>query len=129
MINMKLLNKNIIKIISILLLLILFATAVYAGSVREFNGTISGDATAAKTTLTKIIATSLNVVRTVGAAVAIAMLMIVACKYIMASAGDKADLKKYAFNYVIGAIVLFAASGIITIIKNAVVNTGGGDGS
>ena len=34
-----------------------------------------------------------------------------------AAPGDKAEIKKHAVVYVVGAIVLFAASGILEIIK------------
>ena len=49
---------------------------------------------------------------------AIIMLIVLAIKYISAAPGDKADIKKHAVVYVVGAIVLFAASGILGIIKN-----------
>ena len=67
-----------------------------------------------------IIGSVLNIVRIVGAAIAVGILLIIATKYIIASAGDRADIKRHALNYVIGAIIFFAASGILTIIKNFV---------
>lgn len=73
--------------------------------------------------ITKIISAVLSVVRTAGAAVAIIILMTIAAKYIMASAGDRADIKKYAVNYVIGAIILFGASGILGLVKDFVDNS------
>lgn len=126
---MKFIKKNIVKIISVLLLTILFTTMVYAGTadkIKSFSGDIPENAEDGKNVIVKIISTSLNVVRTVGIAIAVVMLMTVACKYIMASAGDKADIKKYAINYVIGALVLFGASGIVTIVRNAIIDNGSG---
>lgn len=67
-----------------------------------------------------IIASVLSIVRTVAAAIAIIILIVIACKYILASAGDRADIKKYAVNYVIGAIILFSASALIEIVKETV---------
>ena len=46
------------------------------------------------------------------------MLIVLAIKYISAAPSDKADIKKSATAYIIGAVVLFAASGVIQIIKN-----------
>ena len=66
----------------------------------------------------KIIGTILNIVRIVGAAVAVIILLVIATKYIVASAGDRADIKKYAINYVIGALIFLGASGILTIIRD-----------
>lgn len=68
----------------------------------------------------EIITSILSVVRIVAAAIAIIILIVIACKYILASAGDRADIKKYAVNYIIGAIILFGASGILSIIKELI---------
>jgi hypothetical protein len=38
-------------------------------------------------------------------------------KYMMAAPGDKAEIKKSAVIYVVGAIVLFAVGGILSIIQ------------
>ena len=59
----------------------------------------------------------IGVVQVVGIAVAVIMLIVVAIKYISAAPNDKAEIKKHAVVYVVGAFVLFAASGILEIIK------------
>ena len=35
----------------------------------------------------------------------------------LSSAGDRADIKKYAMNYVIGAFILFGATALVSIAK------------
>ncbi len=120
--------KNIlIKKIIIMLCCFIFIFSlgyyVWAASasdaVKGFDGTVDNVEDAAKMSRT-IIGSILSVIRTVAAAVAIVVLVVIACKYILASAGDRADIKKYAVNYVIGALILFSASAIIGIIKEAV---------
>ena len=111
---------KIILTIFIAVLIITLGTSVLASNaekVKEFSGTANPTGASA---ITKIISAVLGVVRTVGAAVAIIMLMTIAAKYIMASAGDRADIKKYAVNYVIGAIILFGTTGILGIVQNFV---------
>ena len=49
--------------------------------------------------------------------VAITMLVLVAIKYMTAAPGEKADIKKHAVIYVVGAIVMFASTGILGIIQ------------
>lgn len=93
--------------------------ASVSDAVKGFDGTVENVDEAAKMSKT-IIGTILSIIRTISAAVAIIVLVIIACKYILASAGDRADIKKYAVNYVIGALILFSASAIIGIIKDAV---------
>lgn len=116
--------KIVIMVLSVILMLSCFSF-IYASTPGDFNGEIQSGSGAenGKSFIVRVISTSLNTVRTVGIAVAVVMLMTVACKYIMASAGDKADIKKYAFNYVIGALVLFGAAGIVTIIKNVIISS------
>jgi len=68
----------------------------------------------------KSISTVLGVVRIVGLVIAIVMLAVIGSKYMMAAPSDRADLKKYIPRYVIGAMVLFSASAIVTVVRDAV---------
>ena len=114
-------KRKIVKILILILCCIMAFSVISLADVKDFSGKITGEgANSSRGVIVKIIATSLNTIRIVGIAVAVVMLMVVACKYIVASAGDKADIKKYDTNYIIGALVLFGASGIITIAKNFV---------
>ena len=60
----------------------------------------------------------LSIVQVIGAAVAIIMLILLAVKYMSAAPNDKAEIKKHAVVYVVGAVVLFGATVILEIIKN-----------
>ena len=59
----------------------------------------------------------LNLVRIIAVGWAIVMLISVAIKYMSGSAHVKAQLKTDIPTYLIGAAILFGASGIITIIQ------------
>jgi len=65
-----------------------------------------------------IVGAIVSVVRIVGTGVAIIMLAFVAIKYMSSAPGDRAEIKKHAVVYVVGAIVLFATSGILGIIQD-----------
>lgn len=54
-------------------------------------------------------------VGTVG--VGVIMLLVLAIKYMMAAPSDKAEIKKHATVYIVGAIMAFGATGIVTLIK------------
>ena len=58
-----------------------------------------------------------GIIAAVAAGVAIVILIWLAIKYMTASASDKADIKKSAVPYAIGAILLFAASGVLGLIQ------------
>lgn len=78
----------------------------------------ASDSTGTYGTVNTIIGTIITVAQVIGIGVAIIMLIVLAIKYISAAPSDKAEIKKHAVVYVVGAIVLFAASGILGIIKN-----------
>lgn len=50
------------------------------------------------------------------------MLMFVGIKFVTASPEGKAEIKKTAVIYVVGAILLLAASGVLGIIQNLAKN-------
>lgn len=59
----------------------------------------------------------IRIVQVIGTAVAIIMLIVLAIKYISAAPGEKADIKKSAYIYIVGAVLLFGAVGVLQIIK------------
>lgn len=75
------------------------------------------DKTNTVTKVNEVTATIITSIRVIGIAVAIVMLLTVAMKYMTAAPGDKADIKKSAIQYVVGAIVLFGVVGILEIIS------------
>ncbi len=71
----------------------------------------------------------LAVVQVIGVAVAIIMLIVLAIKYMSSAPNDRAEIKKHAVVYIVGAIVLFAASGILGIIRGFAESIGDGSGT
>lgn len=67
--------------------------------------------------VTNIAGSIITIARVICAAVAVAMLAILGMKYMMAAPGEKADIKKHAVVYIVGAVVMFACTGILTIIQ------------
>lgn len=92
------------------------------GTVDEASETASSDA---NTKISDMIVTIITIVRVVGICIAITMLLVLAIKYMTAAAGEKADIKKSAVQYVVGAVVLFAAVGILGIIGEFASNISG----
>lgn len=80
---------------------------------------ISGDAGSAGTGITNVSDMILGIVQIIGVAVAVIMLVVLAIKYLSAAPGEKAEIKKSAFIYVIGALLLFGGVAFLQIIQNA----------
>lgn len=117
-------NKKVLKAISILvlaaLILFTFAMPTFAAKVADpLDPTQikANDTTDATFAISKIAGAILSMVQMVAISVAVIMLIVLAIKYISAAPNDKAEIKKHAVVYIIGAVVLFSASGIIAIIK------------
>lgn len=62
----------------------------------------------------------LSAIRIIGTGVALVMIAVVAMKYLIASPGDRADMKKASIQFVIGAFVVFGASNLLTILAEAI---------
>ena len=117
-------KKTMVRIMSIALMVAMIAmclsNVVFAGSAEIPSGDPNGPT--AKTFGT-ILNTILGIVQVIGVAIAVIMLIVLAIKYISAAPGDKAEIKKHAVVYIVGAVVLFAASGLLQIIKSFATNT------
>ena len=65
----------------------------------------------------------LGVVKYICYAAAVVMLVMLGVKYLTASPDGKAEIKKTAVQYVIGAVLVFAAGAILNIIQNVSTTT------
>ena len=91
-----------------------FAAVSGSDITGSFSGTSNPNGSA---NLRKIIGIALNVVKIVCLGIAIIMITMLAIKYMTSSPEAKADIKKSAMTYFIGAIIMFGASGIINILQ------------
>ena len=128
-------TKKMMKVVAILLAVVLVVAlsgSVFADTTTRDDFKLSqfntySDTSGAKGSVTRIIGALINIIQIIGTGVAIIMLIVLAIKYISAAPGDKAEIKKHAVVYVVGSIVLFAATGILQIVKNFAGNVGTGD--
>ena len=116
-------NKKLI-IINILIittcLIIALSTAVNALSDVSSEYMTGKTDTQIGSNITNIGNMFIGVIQVVGGAVAIIMLVMVGIKYISASPNERADMKKGLTAYVVGAVILFSAVGILTILKDTI---------
>ncbi len=135
-------KKSLIKVMLVALLAILVVSTIvpvlYAQDSKDGELTFAEidekkitegakDTSGAAASVNRIIGAILTVVQVVGSGVAVIMLIVLAIKYISAAPSDKAEIKKHAVVYVVGAVVLFAASGIIGIVRKFAGNVNNGD--
>lgn len=58
------------------------------------------------------------IVQTVGIVVAVVVLLVLGIKYMMGSAEEKAEYKKTMIPYIVGAVLIFAATTIVNVVYN-----------
>ncbi len=116
---MKILKKTLVVLMISLFVLALAQPAVlgynWGGQINTMAGK-TGDSNVTGA-FTNISGAVITIARIICMGVAITMLVLVAIKYMTAAPGEKADIKKHAVIYVVGAIVMFASTGILGIIQ------------
>lgn len=119
-------KRNLLRIVvASLLLTIVFSNLITLAV--DLKGTFKGDVTSmdgAATATQEIIGTILDVVRISGMGIAVIMLTYIGIKFMLASPSERANIKQYAMNYVIGAFILICGIGFLTIVKNFALTIG-----
>lgn len=116
--------KRIAKILTVLIIIATIATmlsAVFAEGAADVLGQLKGN-TGAATAVTKTANNIIGIVQVICYAAAVIMLVLLGVKFITASPEGKAEIKKSAIIYVIGAIIVFAAGTLLGIISNLSTN-------
>ena len=117
-------KKTIVKIMSIALMVAMVAMCLSNVALADTKTMeiIDGKNSTTSGSFQEILKVILGVTQVIGVAIAVIMLVVLAIKYISAAPGDKAEIKKHAVVYIVGAVVLFAASGIIGLISQFATN-------
>ena len=110
--------KTVTKIITILLIIATILGAVnmvFANDINIPNGSNGGySGTGLDTTTSNII----GIVQFICYAAAVILLVVLGVKWIAAAPDEKANIKKGAVIYVVGAVLVFAAGAILQVIRN-----------
>lgn len=112
--------KKISKIISAVLIITTILSAfsmVLGASIPTATRPNSGT-----TDVENIAGMVIYIIQIIAFAAAVIMLIFVGIKFLTASPEGKAEIKKSAVIYVVGAILLFAATGILQIVKSLASN-------
>ena len=116
--------KNIMKKslkISILLLIILITCIIQSSVSYAVNVNEVIDAKKdAPEEIEPIMSKAIGVAMTIGTIIAATMIVVIAIKYMISAPNEKAEIKKYMIPYAIGAILVFASSGVVGFIIDLV---------
>lgn len=114
-------KNKILKIMSILVVIIMMvmclSNIVMADDLLDPTS-VTAQSTTASTSVGNIISQVLGIVQVIAIGVAVIMLVVLAIKYISAAPSEKANIKEGLKIYIVGAVLLFGASGILQILKS-----------
>lgn len=114
--------NKFIKIITALFIIAMLSTMVVSvfATPTEVLDKVQGDTNQAMSVggLSSTIKNVIGVVQVICYSAAVIMLILIGVKFITASPEGKAEIKKAAIQYVIGAIIVFAAGTLLGIIAN-----------
>lgn len=116
---MKKLVKFLPIIIMVVCILSIFSPIISNVNAVTNPSSLTGDNTTAFDGYGKKI---IGMVQAIGSIVSVLVLVILGIKYMMGSAEEKADYKKTLIPYLVGAVLVFAASNIAGLFYNFVNN-------
>ena len=119
-------KKNIKKWIATLLTMLMVISSL---SIVFADTVINPNMDKAKGKFAPIATNITGLVLFVGYGFAIGMLIYLGIKYVSSSANEKADIKKGAINYIIGAIIIVSATTLFSLLVDFGKEITGGGGS
>lgn len=111
------------RILKILLIIVMlnFVFLIFCGTTEAWNADFEQfdniEAGRSGNTVTNVVGAVINIVSVIAAGIAIIMFILIGIDYIQSGPEGKADAKKELPSYITGAIILFAASGILKLLQ------------
>ena len=117
-------NNKLLKISLIIITIISIVCITGIANADAFPSSIEGTESPVSANVSGYANMILGVVQVIGYSAAVIILAWLGVKYIMASPDGKAEIKKQAFAYLLGALLLFAAGTIVGWIKGSIDSSG-----
>lgn len=107
--------KKLSKVLSIVVISLMLLTIASNFVLAVDPSTIKGD-TKNTTSITNVGKQIIGIIQVVGSVVAVGVLVVLGIKYMMGSTEEKAEYKKTLVPYIIGAVLIFAASNLAGMV-------------
>lgn len=110
-------NKKMVKIVNICLIaMVIISTASTAVFALEPGNIKAKDNVTGSAQIESVGSSIVGILQTVGIVLSVVVLIVLGIKYMMGSAEEKAEYKKTMIPYLIGAILIFAATNLASMI-------------
>ncbi|NLC87766.1 MAG: hypothetical protein GX682_03200 [Clostridiaceae bacterium] len=113
--------KKQVKIITtVLMVLAIICTLTNMVCASQVITSLQGDQTSKVSSqqLTNLGGKIIGILQVVGIVIAVVVLLVLGIKYMIGSAEEKAEYKKTMIPYLVGALLIFAASSIVSVVYN-----------
>ncbi|MBR3132981.1 MAG: hypothetical protein IKG42_02740 [Clostridia bacterium] len=111
--------KKITMLILIFMIIISISNIVFGGWTEKI-GTSGNKLTNSENIVKDKFGLAIGIVQIIGVGIAVIMLLTLGIKFMIASPNEKADIKKHAIIYVVGALIFFGASGLLELMKSVI---------
>lgn len=112
--------KKIITILTIIIFIISISNIVFGATTWTDQLGKSGQKLNSENDVKDVFKNIITVVQVIGVGIAVIMLLVLGIKFMYASPNEKADIKKHAIIYSIGAIIFFGTTGLIELLKDVI---------
>ena len=117
-------KRNIIKLITIILMIFVFLAAFKIDSLaanlesikEEFKDVSKFNDEDVNSNAAKTLNSAIGIIQYAGSGIAIIAVSVLGIKYVLASPSEKAETKREIFPMLIGAILLFGAVNVVSLI-------------
>ena len=108
--------KKIFRIaIIVMMLIIILENCIYA-----INTNITLGGTTMVEPIKDKISSILGILQVLGAVISVIALVVIGIRYMLSSVEEKADMKGVLIYYVVGAILVFATTSILSVVYNVI---------
>ena len=116
--------KKTVKIINIVLIIAMLVTALSTTVFALSPSAITGTEVSGGSKIQELGNQIVGLIRMIGTIISVGVLVVLGIKYMTASPEGKADYKSTMIPYIVGAVIVFAATWIATAIYNVASNMG-----
>ena len=109
---------KILTMIFCIMFIITLSTSVLAATAAPNPNAYTGNSSTEVTGITNIGNSLITIISTIGSIASVIVLVVLGIKYMMGSAEEKAEYKKTLLPYIIGAVLVFAASTVAGVVYN-----------
>lgn len=113
---MKKTSKILVAVCIILMIITMSVVSYGTDSASDVLSRLDGKTEVSTTGITNLGNSIISVIQVVGIIIAVVILLVLGIKYMMGSAEEKADYKKSMIPYIVGAVLIFAATSIVKVV-------------